>query len=53
VRVAKGGEVLAPGEGSDPVQFIDVRDLAAFIVLGVERDLTGTYNATGPPRGSP
>jgi len=48
VRIAKGGEVLAPGDGSDPVQYIDVRDLAAWIVLGVERDLTGTYNATGP-----
>lgn len=48
VRMARGGEVLAPGDGTDPVQFIDVRDLAAWIVLGVERNLTGTYNATGP-----
>jgi 2'-hydroxyisoflavone reductase len=48
VRIAKGGEVLAPGDGSDPVQYVDVRDLAEFIVLGVERNLTGTYNATGP-----
>ncbi len=48
VRVAKGGEVLAPGDGNDPVQFIDVRDLAAWIVLGIERNLTGVYNATGP-----
>jgi len=50
VRVAKGGEVLAPGDGNDPVQYIDVRDLAAFIVLGVERNLTGTYNATCPAK---
>ena len=50
VRVAKGGEVLAPGDGGDPVQYIDVRDLAVWIVLGVERDLTGTYNATGPAK---
>jgi 2'-hydroxyisoflavone reductase len=50
VRIAKGGEVLAPGDGSDPVQYIDVRDLAEWIVLGVERDLTGTYNATGPAK---
>jgi len=50
VRIAKGGDVLAPGDGSDPVQYIDVRDLAAFVVLGVERDLTGTYNATGPAK---
>jgi 2'-hydroxyisoflavone reductase len=50
VRVARGGEVLAPGDGSDPVQYIDVRDLAAFIVLGVERNLTGAYIATGPEK---
>jgi 2'-hydroxyisoflavone reductase len=50
VRVAKGGEVLAPGDGRDPVQYIDVRDLAAWIVLGVERNLTGVYNATGPAK---
>jgi 2'-hydroxyisoflavone reductase len=50
VRVAHGGEVLAPGDGSDPVQYVDVRDLAAWIVLGVERNLTGVYNATGPAK---
>jgi 2'-hydroxyisoflavone reductase len=50
VRVAKGGEVLAPGDGGDPVQYVDVRNLAAWIVLGVERNLTGTYNATGPAK---
>ena len=50
VRVAKGGEVLAPGDGSDTVQYIDVRDLAAWTVLGVERNLTGVYNATGPAK---
>lgn len=48
VRVARGGEVLAPGDGADPVQFIDVRDLAAFILGLVERRDVGTFNATGP-----
>ncbi len=48
VRLARGGEVLAPGDGLDPVQFVDVRDLAAFIVLAAERRLAGTMNATGP-----
>lgn len=48
VRVARGGEVLAPGDGEDPVQFIDVRDLAAFILGLVERREVGTFNATGP-----
>jgi 2'-hydroxyisoflavone reductase len=50
VRVARGGDVLAPGDGNDPVQFIDVRDLAVWIVLGIERNLDGTYNATGPDK---
>lgn len=53
LRVAKGGEVLAPGDGNDPVQFIDARDLGAWIVLGVERNLTGIYNATGPAKKLP
>jgi nucleoside-diphosphate-sugar epimerase len=48
VRVAGGGEVLAPGNGSDPVQIIDVRDLAEFCILAVEQRVTGTFNATGP-----
>jgi 2'-hydroxyisoflavone reductase len=48
VRVARGGEVLAPGDGQDPTQFIDARDLAAFIILGVENRTKGVFNATGP-----
>ena len=48
VRVAKGGEVLAPGTPQDPTQFIDVRDLGAWIVLLLEKNRTGVYNATGP-----
>jgi 2'-hydroxyisoflavone reductase len=48
VRVERGGEVLAPGDPSDPVQFIDARDLAAFVVHAIEERTTGTFNATGP-----
>ncbi len=47
-RVARGGEVLAPGDGSDPVQIADVRDLAAWMVAMAERRETGTFNAVGP-----
>ena len=50
VRVDRGGEVLAPGEPSDPVQFIDARDLAEWTIRMVERGETGIYNATGPER---
>ena len=48
VRLAKGGEVLAPGRRDDPVQFIDVRDLAEFMVKLVEDGRGGIYNAVGP-----
>jgi 2'-hydroxyisoflavone reductase len=48
VRIARGGEVLAPGDGKTPVQFIDARDLAAFLVTVVEGGLHGAYNALGP-----
>lgn len=48
VRVARGGEVLAPGNPSDPVQFIDARDLAEWIIRMAEQGAVGTFNATGP-----
>ena len=46
-RIAAGGEVLAPAPPEAPVQFIDARDLGAWIVHATERSLGGTYNATG------
>jgi 2'-hydroxyisoflavone reductase len=48
VRLARGGEILAPGDGSDPIQVIDARDLAEWIVRMAERRTTGVFNATGP-----
>lgn len=48
VRIARGGTVAAPGDGSDPVQFIDARDLAEWTIRMVEQRAFGTYNATGP-----
>jgi 2'-hydroxyisoflavone reductase len=47
-RLARGGEILAPGDGSDPVQFIDVRDLAEWTIRVAEQRATGVFNATGP-----
>ena len=47
-RVAQGGEMLAPGMPDHPMQFIDVRDLAQWIVHMVEAGKKGVYNATGP-----
>lgn len=48
LRIEQGGEVLAPGDHDDPVQYIDARDLAAFIVRTVEERALGIYHATGP-----
>jgi 2'-hydroxyisoflavone reductase len=48
VRIAKGGDILAPGTGHDPVQFIDARDLAEWTIRMVEQRTFGTFNATGP-----
>jgi len=50
VRIDRGGEVLAPGDPIDPVQFIDARDLAEWTIRMVESGETGIYNATGPER---
>jgi 2'-hydroxyisoflavone reductase len=47
VRVARGGEVLAPGRPDRMVQLIDVRDLAEWTVKMIERKQTGVYNANG------
>lgn len=47
-RIAQGGEVLAPGNPDQAVQFIDARDLGEWIIRAVEAKLTGTFNATGP-----
>src|SRR5216117_4112242 len=48
VRLDRGGEVLAPGNPTDPVQFIDARDLAEWAIRMVEQGTVGTFNATGP-----
>lgn len=47
-RVAQGGEMLVPGDGSDPVQVIDGRDLAEWVVRLAESGTTGVFNAVGP-----
>jgi len=47
-RVVLGGEIIAPGDPNSSVQFIDVRDLALWILDMIENRVTGTYNVTGP-----
>ncbi len=43
-RIARGGPVLAPGPRDLPLQYVDVRDLAEWILGAVERELSGPYN---------
>lgn len=47
-RIARGGEILAPGEKDLPVEFIDARDVAEWMILLLERRQVGIYNAAGP-----
>jgi 2'-hydroxyisoflavone reductase len=47
-RIASGGRVLAPGDPGDPIQLIDARDMASWIVSMLERSVTGTFHAVNP-----
>jgi 2'-hydroxyisoflavone reductase len=48
-RMAHGGEMLAPGTPLDPIQYIDVRDLARFVISTAMNERTGVFNACTPP----
>jgi 2'-hydroxyisoflavone reductase len=47
-RVKEGGEVVAPGRPGRPVQVLDARDLAVWLLSMIERGRTGVFNTTGP-----
>ena len=48
IRIFSGGEVMAPGNPDDPVQFIDCRDLGEWYIRLVEAKAVNTYNGVGP-----
>jgi 2'-hydroxyisoflavone reductase len=50
VRFDKGGAILVPGAPTDPLQVIDVRDLAAFMLKIAENKTIGSFNACGPEK---
>ncbi len=50
VRIRKGGEILAPGDGTKPLQFIDARDLAAFTIDMIDQKVSDTFTVTGPTK---
>ncbi|MFJ8105506.1 NAD-dependent epimerase/dehydratase family protein [Streptomyces sp. NPDC096132] len=47
-RMARGGPVLAPGPRDLPLQYVDNRDLAEWILGAVEQELSGPYNLMSP-----
>jgi len=47
LRAQEGGEHIGPGDGHDPVELVDVKDVATFLALAIERSLYGTFNLTG------
>ncbi|MGH2716352.1 MAG: NAD-dependent epimerase/dehydratase family protein [Thermoleophilaceae bacterium] len=49
-RLAAGGRVRAPADHDQPVQLIDARDLAAWMLAGAEHLRVGTFNVTGPAK---
>jgi len=50
VRASLGGVMIVPGAPADPIQFIDVRDVADWIVHCLEETILGIYNVTGPAK---
>jgi len=50
VRASLGGQMVVPGQPADPIQLIDVRDLADWIIHCIENNIVSVYNATGPEK---
>ncbi|MEM6687555.1 MAG: NAD-dependent epimerase/dehydratase family protein [Bacteroidota bacterium] len=48
IRLSQGGEILVPGKETDSVQYVDVRDVAEWMIRLAEDQKSGTYNAVGP-----
>jgi 2'-hydroxyisoflavone reductase len=46
--LSQGGEVIVPGKSTDPVQFIDVRDIADWTIRIAEGNTSGIFNGVGP-----
>ncbi len=49
IRAQNGGRHIGPGDGNDPVELVDVKDVARFLVLAIDRAIYGTFNLTGRP----
>jgi nucleoside-diphosphate-sugar epimerase len=51
-RIERGGRVLAPGDPAQPIQYIDARDLAAWLLTAAQQRTPGAFNAVGLPGGA-
>jgi len=47
-RLSRGGDVLAPGNPADPMQLIDARDMATWVISLLERSVRGVFHAANP-----
>lgn len=47
-QLAEGGDIILPGKDEDAIQFIDVRDISAWMIRLLEDKAAGTYNGAGP-----
>ena len=47
-RLEKGGDIIIPGHRNEVVQYIDVRDLAQWMIRLLENEAVGIYNGSGP-----
>jgi len=48
-RLQNGRQHIAPGDGNDPVTIVDVKDVAEFLVLAIDKSIYSTFNLTGRP----
>jgi 2'-hydroxyisoflavone reductase len=48
-RLRNDRSVIAPGDGTSPVEIVDVKDVANFLLFAIDRSLYGTFNLTGRP----
>ena len=51
MRIRQGGEFIAPGTPTDPVQMVDARDLGAFVIRLADERVAGAFTAVRPPMG--
>ncbi len=52
LKLTRYDQVIAPGSGMDPIQFVDVKDVGRFAINCSSDKRTGTFNCIGPVENS-